>query len=89
MGKKQKMKIKMLNGYVLIKDLPIEENVTENGIILPKQTYQRNAEIIAVGEDSKFKSGDIIIKPIGRTTPVTIDDTEYECIKENLIFAKV
>ena len=89
MSKKKKMKIKMLNGYALIKDLPLEENVTEHGIILPKDTYQRNAEIIAVGEESKFKAGDIIIKPIGRTTPVTIDDVEYECIKEELIFAKV
>lgn len=83
------MKIKMLNGYILIKDEPFTENVTEGGIILPNKGYQRVAKIHAVSKDSKFKVGDLIVKPIGRTTPVTIDDIEYECIKESLIFAKL
>lgn len=79
----------MLNGYVLIKDLPLQDNVTENGIIIPKDKYQRVAQICAVCEDSKFLVGEIIIKPIGRSTPVKIDDVEYECIRESLIFAKL
>ena len=79
----------MLNGYVLIKDLPLQDNVTENGIIIPKDKYQRVAQICAVCEDSKFFVGEIIIKPIGRSTPVKIDDVEYECIRESLIFAKL
>ena len=85
----KKPKIKMINGYVLIKDEPIEENVTDCGIILPKQVFQRIAKIHAVGENSKFKVGEKIVKPIGKSTPVTIDDVEYECIKETLIFAKL
>ena len=79
----------MLNGYVLIKDLPLEETVTEAGIIIPKATYQRVAKICAVAKDSKFKVGEKIVKPIGKTTPVTIDNVDYECIREELIFAKI
>lgn len=79
----------MKNGYVMIKDVPQEEKTTESGIILPKVRYNRIAEIVAVCDGSKFKVGDIIVKPIGRSTPVTIDGVDYECIKEEIIFAKV
>ena len=89
MREQTRPKIKMLNGYVLMKDEPIDENVTESGIILPKTVFQRFAKIYAVGKDSKFKAGDTIVKPIGKSTPVTINDVEYECIKESLIFAKL
>jgi len=82
-------KIKMLNGYVLIKDRVSKETKTESGIIIPNDKYQRIAEIVAVPAISKFKVGDVIVKPIGKTTPVKIDDVEYECIKESLIFAKM
>lgn len=84
-----KLNIQMLNGYVLIKDIQTEDIITKNGIIIPKDKYQRISEIYAVNENSKFKVGDVIIKPIGKTTPVKIDNIEYECIKETLIFAKM
>lgn len=79
----------MKNGYVMIQDVIPEERKTESGIILPKEKYNRVAKIIAVCEDSKFKVGDLIIKPIGRSTPVRIDGVDYECIKEDIIFAKI
>lgn len=86
---KNKLNIQMLNGYVLIKDVQTEEITTKSGIIIPKDKYQRISEIYAVNENSKFKVGDVIIKPIGKTTPVKIDNIEYDCIKESLIFAKM
>jgi len=79
----------MLNGYVLIKDLPLKDTVTQSGIIIPKTNYQRMAKICAVSENSKFKVGEKIVKPIGKTTPVTINNVDYECIKETFIFAKI
>lgn len=85
----QNPKIKMLNGYIMIKDMPSEDIITKTGIIIPKDKYQRIAEVCSVGEDSKFQVGDIVIKPIGKTTPVKIDDVEYECIRESFIFAKM
>ena len=42
-----------------------------------------------VYEGSKLKEGDIIIKPIGRTTPIKIDGITYDCIREGFIFAKL
>ena len=81
--------ITMKNGYVMIQDVIPEERKTESGIILPKEKYNRIAKIISVCEGSKFKEGDLIIKPIGRSTPVRIDGVDYECIKEDIIFAKL
>lgn len=83
------MNVKMQNGYVMIKDEPLFEEKTESGIILPKQHYQRVATVVAVGENSKFKVGDRILKPIGHTTPVYIGTKTYECLKEERIFAKM
>lgn len=83
------MDVTMKNGYVMIKDVPQEERKTESGLILPKAKYNRIAEIVAVCEGSKFNVGDTIVKPIGRSTPVTIDGVDYECIKEDIIFAKL
>ena len=42
-----------------------------------------------VYDGSILKEGDIIIKPIGRSTPLTIDGVKYDCIKEGFIFAKI
>ena len=82
--------VKMQNGYVMIKDIENRETVTNSGIIIPKSKYQRLAEIVAVPEGEKsLKPGDVVIKPIGRGTPVTIDGIEYECIKKENLFAKV
>ena len=39
--------------------------------------------------DYQLKTGDIIIKPIGRTTPIKINDVIYDCLKEGFVFAKV
>jgi co-chaperonin GroES (HSP10) len=75
------------NGYILIQD--IKNETTSSGIIIPDETYNRFARVLKTYEGSILKSGDIIIKPIGRTTPVKINDITYDCIKEGFIFAKV
>lgn len=83
-------KIEMQNDYVMLRDLELSEVKTESGIILGKLKYQRLAEIVAVPENEEhFKVGDVVVKPIGRGTPVTIDDVDYECVKKNLLFAKI
>jgi co-chaperonin GroES (HSP10) len=75
------------NGYILIQD--IKNETTSSGIIIPDETYNRFARVLKTYEGSILKSGDIIIKPIGRTTPVKINDITYDCIKEGFVFAKV
>lgn len=79
--------ILLKNGYILIQD--IKNETTSSGIIIPDETYNRFARVLKTYEGSILKTGDIIIKPIGRTTPVKINDVVYDCLKEGFVFAKV
>jgi co-chaperonin GroES (HSP10) len=79
--------INLKNGYILIQD--IKNETTSSGIIIPDETYNRFARVIKTYEGSTLTAGDVIIKPIGRTTPIKINDVIYDCIKEGFVFAKV
>lgn len=79
--------ISLKNGYILIQD--IKNETTSSGIIIPDETYNRFAKVVKTYDGSILTPGDIIIKPIGRSTPVKINDVIYDCIKEGFIFAKV
>ena len=79
--------ITLKNGYILIQD--IKNETTSSGIVIPDETYNRFARVLKTYEESKLSPGDIIIKPIGRTTPIKMNDVVYDCIKEGFIFAKV
>lgn len=82
--------IEMQNDYVMVKDLEKEDIVTKNGLIIPSDKYQRLAKVVALPEnETNLKLGDIIIKPIGRGTPVKLNGEEYECIKKSLLFARI
>lgn len=91
------LNIRMKNDYVLIKDIK-DETITSSGIYVPDETYNRFCRVIKTCENSSLKEGDILIKPIGRTTPIkvsvknpdgTITQEIFECIRENFIFAKM
>ena len=82
-----KIPIDMKNGFILIQD--IKNETTESGLYIPDEKYNRFAKVLKVYEGSKLKEGDIIIKPIGRTTPIKIDGITYDCIREGFIFAKL
>lgn len=79
--------ITLKNGYILIQD--IKNETTSSGVIIPDETYNRFARVIKTYEGSILTPGDIIIKPIGRTTPIKINDVIYDCLKEGFVFAKV
>lgn len=79
--------IELKNGYILIQD--IKNETTSSGIIIPDETYNRFARVVKTYDGSKLTEGDIIIKPIGRTTPVKINEIIYDCLKEGFVFAKV
>ena len=82
--------IEMQNDYVMVKDLEKEDTVTKNGLIIPADKYQRLAKIVALPEnETSLKLGDVIIKPIGRGTPVKLNGEEYECIKKALQKARL
>ena len=79
--------IELKNGYIIIKDVVNEK--TQSGIYIPDDKYNRFARVLKVGENSKLKPGDIVIKPIGRTTPRKLNGVIYDCIRESFIFAKI
>ena len=79
--------IELKNGYIIIKDVVNEK--TQSGIYIPDDKYNRFARVLKVGENSKLKPGDIVIKPIGRTTPIKLNGVIYECIRESFIIAKI
>lgn len=79
--------ISLKNGYILIKD--IKNETTSSGVIIPDETYNRFARVIKTYDGSILTPGDIIIKPIGRTTPIKINNVIYDCLKEGFVFAKV
>lgn len=79
--------IELKNGYIIIKDVVNEK--TQSGIYIPDDKYNRFARVLKVGENSKLKQGDIVIKPIGRTTPIKLNGVIYDCIRESFIFAKI
>lgn len=80
--------IELKNGYILIQDVK-NETVTQSGIYIPNEQYNRFARVMKVYDGSSLKEGDIVIKPIGRSTPIKIDGVKYDCIKEGFIFAKL
>ena len=81
--------IDMKNGYILIEDIK-NETVTSDGLYVPDDgAYNRFARVLKTYEGSVLNEGDIIIKPIGKTTPIKLDGKIYDCIREGFVFAKV
>ena len=80
--------IEMKNGYILIQDIK-NETVTDSGLYVPDEEYNRFARVLKTYDGSVLKEGDIIIKPIGRTTPIKIDNKVYDCLREGFVFAKI
>lgn len=78
----------MKNGYILIQDIK-NETITPSGLYIPDEQYNRFAKVLKVYEGSVLKEGDIIIKPIGKSTPIKIDGVKYDCIREGFVFAKL
>lgn len=80
--------IEMKNGYILIQDIK-NETITKSGLYVPDEKYNRFARVLKTYEGSILKEGDIILKPIGRTTPLKINNITYDCLKEGFVFAKI
>ena len=80
--------IEMKNGYILIQDIK-NETITESGLYIPDEQYNRFARVLKTYEGSTLKEGDIIFKPIGKTTPLTINGVRYDCLREGFVFAKI
>lgn len=78
----------MKNGYILIQDIK-NETITDAGLYIPDEQYNRFAKVLKTYDGSSLKEGDIIIKPINRDTPIKINGITYRAIRESFIFAKI
>ena len=78
--------IEMKNDYILIKDI---KNETISGVYIPDERYNRYARVLKTNKNSILNVGDVIVKPIGRTTPIKINGETYDCLKEGFVFAKI
>lgn len=84
----EKIKLKMKNGYLLIKELT-NETVTDAGIIIPDTSNNRKAFVLSTSKDSDISKGDIIIRSLGKGTPMTINGHKLEMIHENHVMAVI
>ena len=78
--------IRMKNNYILTKEIPAETK-TESGLFLPTPKYNRKAEVISAGINDSVKSGDKILKTIGKGTEYTYNNEKYEILHINHILA--
>ncbi len=80
--------MKMKNDYLLIQEIEQKEITTPSGLIIPPPKHNRHARVIETGSD-EIKVGDVILKNMGKGTIVTLNDTEFEVIHINQIFALI
>jgi co-chaperonin GroES (HSP10) len=78
--------MKMKNDYLLIQEIEQKETTTPSGLIIPPPKHNRKARVIETGSD-QVKTGDVILKNMGKGTNVTLNDTKFEVIHINQIFA--
>jgi|6_EtaG_2_1085325.scaffolds.fasta_scaffold275174_2 co-chaperonin GroES (HSP10) len=78
--------MKMKNDYILIEER--ENKKSPNGLWLPPDPNNRNAEVLAVSnEDEDIEVGDIVIKAIGQGTQIKMKGKWIEAIKKSDLFA--
>ena len=82
------MRIRMKNNHILIEEVK-EESVSDGGIILPGKKYNRKAIVIASTEDMPVAQGDVVIKAIGKGTPIDIAGHQLEMIHINSILGVI
>jgi len=80
--------IQMKNNHLLVRELSVERT-TAAGILLPEEKWKRRAEVLAVCADSQIRPGDIVMRNVGRGTPITIEGQQLEMIHEDWVMAIV
>jgi len=79
------MEMKMKNNYVLIKEIK-EQQFSKGGLLLPNDwNTKRKAVVIKVEENSQIKEGDIIIRELGHSTEIELNNETFEVIHLNNI----
>tara|TARA_R110001599_G_scaffold167251_1_gene357147 strand:- start:2371 stop:2616 length:246 start_codon:yes stop_codon:yes gene_type:complete len=80
--------MKMKNKHLLVREIQIQQK-TSGGLLLPKEKWNRIAEVVLVCNDSILKPGDKVIRNVGRSTPIEFNKDQLEMIHEDWIMAKI
>lgn len=83
------MKMKMKNDYILTQEIEQGERVTDSGLIIPEEKYNRKALVIEAAEGLEVKKGDKIIKTIGKGTEYILDGNKFEILHINHVLAVI
>lgn len=81
--------MKMKNNYILTQEIEQGERITESGLIIPEEKYNRVALVIEAAEDLEVKKGDKIVKTIGKGTEYTFDGEKFEILHINHVLAVI
>lgn len=93
----KEVQMDMMNGYILIQDIK-NEIITKSGLYVPETDNNRFSRVVKTFPNSVLNVGDVIIKPLGRTTPIRLTVKEengeiheeiFDCIREGFVFAKI
>lgn len=95
------MEIKPLGDRVVVKDIEVEEETTESGIVLPESAKEepQEGEVVAVGEGKKLDNGERLTMDVSEGdrviygkyagTEIEFDGEEYLVISEKDVLAIV
>lgn len=81
--------MKMKNDYILTQEIEQRERITDSGLIIPEEKYNRIALVIEASDNLEIKKGDKIVKTIGKGTEYTFDGNKFEILHINHILAVI
>ena len=81
--------MKMKNDYILTQEIEQSERITESGLIIPEEKYNRVALVIEAPDNLEVKKGDKIVKTIGKGTEYTFEGDKFEILHINHILAVI
>ena len=82
-------------GSTVLVELPEISEKTESGIIKPQEMIDKEKQehdgflpVVAAGEDSVYKVGDLILSDLTHCSQLTIDGVIYGYVPQNSILGK-
>ena len=81
--------MKMKNDYILTQEIEQRERITDSGLIIPGEKYNRIALVIEASDNLEIKKGDKIVKTIGKGTEYTLDGDKFEILHINHVLAVI
>ena len=81
--------MKMKNDYILTQEIEQGERITDSGLIIPEEKYNRIALVIEASNNLEVKKGDKIVKTIGKGTEYTFEGEKFEILHINHVLAVI